>query len=479
MSLKNETIKGTIWSSIEKISFLGIQFILQIVLARLLTPKDYGIIGILAVFIAVSNTFIDSGFTSALIQKKDRTEVDFSTAFYFNLVISMICYSILYFSAPYIAKFYQLPILTSITRVLSVSLIFMAISAVNRTKLQIKLDFKTQAKASLTSAILSGIIGIYLAYKGFGVWALVAQQVSNSLFNMLFMFVLIRWKPLFVFSFTSFRKMFSYGMNLMFSNLLDNIYINFRPLIIGKFFSASTLGLYSRAYQFASFPVNMSNSIFVRVAFPLFSKVQDDLTKLLNIYRKFLKIIFGIYIPIIFCLFLVSRPFIIVFLGNKWSGSIVLLRILSLAFMFSCFTNINASLLLSKGYSNIVLKLNLIRKAIAISIFFIMLPFGLNAICWGIFIYGLISLFLGMFFVNKNFNLNYKIQIFDILPIYIVSIICTIISYLMFMSIISNILQLILLTVSFGTLYLSISWFFKFDFLTEGINLLNKKLLNK
>ena len=388
-------------------------------------------------------------------------------------------YIILFFSAPYIAKFYDIPILTSVSRILTISLIFTALSAVNRTKLQINLDFKTQAKASLTSVILSGVLGIFLAYKGFGVWALVVQQVSNSFFNMVLMFVLIRWKPLFVFSVNSFKKMFSYGMNLMFSHLLDNIYINFRPLIIGKFFNASTLGLYSRAYQFASFPVNMSNSIFGRVAFPLFSKVQDDLIKLVTIYRKFLKIIFGIYVPVILCLFLVSKPFILIFLGDKWIGSVILLKILSIAFIFSCFTNINVSLLLSKGYSNIVLKLNFIRKIIAISIFFIMLPFGLNAICWGIFIYGLLSMFLGMFFVNKIFKISYKIQIFDILPIYLISIICTIVSSLIVISIASNILQLIVSIFLFSIMYLILSWLLKFDFFMEAINLLNSKILNK
>ena len=183
MSLKNETIKGTFWSSVEKLSFLGAQFFLQIILARLLTPNDYGIVGILAVFIAISNTFIDCGFTSALIQNQKRTEIDFSTAFYFNLVISLFIYVLLFVSSPYIANFYDLPILKTVTRVLALVLPISAVSAVNRTKLQIKVDFKTQTIATLTSILLSGFIGIILAYEGFGVWALVAQMVLNSLFN--------------------------------------------------------------------------------------------------------------------------------------------------------------------------------------------------------------------------------------------------------------------------------------------------------
>ena len=240
MSLKNDTIRGTFWSSVEKLSLLGMQFFLQVILARLLTPYDYGIVGILAVFIAISNTFIDCGFTAALIQNQKRTETDFSTAFYFNFIVSVICYTILFLAAPYIASFYKLPILTSVTRVLTLVLPISAIAAVHRTKLQIKVDFKTQAKATLTSITLSGIIGIILAYKGFGVWALVTQMIFNSVFNTIFLFVLVKWFPKEKFSISSFTKMYSFGIKLLLANLIDVFYFNMYPLIIGKFFSPAT-----------------------------------------------------------------------------------------------------------------------------------------------------------------------------------------------------------------------------------------------
>ena len=474
MSLKTETIKGTFWSSVEKISLLGIQFVLQIVLARLLTPKDYGIIGILVVFIAISNTFIDSGFTSALIQNKDRTETDYSTAFYFNLIISIICYIILCFSAPYIAQFYNLPILTSVTRVLAVSLIFMALSAVNRTKLQIKLDFKTQAKASLSSVILSGILGIYLAYKGFGVWALVAQQISNSFFNMLLMFFLIRWKPLFVFSINSFKNMYSYGVKLLISNLLDNFYFNIRPLIIGKLFSVSILGLYSRAYQFAGFPISLSGTIFGRVAFPLFSKIQDDFQKLFNAYCRFLKIVNGIYIPLILLLCAVSKQVIIIVLGYQWIDATILLRILSLAFVFDSFTNINNSLFLAKGYSNIALKLNFIKKVIALTILLISIPFGIIAICWGSVIYGAIAGFLGMLFVKKIFKVGFKVQLWDIIPIFVIAGLSAVLAYFTTLQFNNMYIQLLMaLFVAFIT-YTFFAYKLKFEIWNESIKLIKK-----
>ena len=479
MSLKTETIKGTIWSSIEKFSLLGIQFVLQIVLARLLTPADYGIIGILAVFIAISNTFIDSGFTSALIQKKDRTEKDFSTAFYFNLVISIICYMVLFFAAPYIAEFYKLPILTVVTRVLAVTLIFMALSAVNRTKLQINLDFKTQAKASLTSVILSGTLGIILAYKSFGVWALVVQQVSNAFFNMLLMFLLIRWKPLFVFSIISFKRMFAYGIKLLVSNLLDNFYFNIRPLIIGKIFSVSILGLYSRAYQFAGLPMSLSGTIFGRVAFPLFSRIQNDFNQLFNAYCRFLKIVNGIYIPLILFLCAVSKQVIIIVLGYKWIGSIILLRILALAFVFDSFTNINVNLFLATGYSNVVLKLNFIKKIIAIIILIISIPFGIIAICWGSVIYGIIAGFLGMLFVKKVFKIGFKVQLWDIMPIFLVSVVSAIFAYFTTLFFDNIYIQLIMALLTIIIVYSFFAYKLKFDVWNESIKLINKLLLNR
>ncbi len=479
MSLKNDTIKGTFWSSIEKFSLLGIQFVLQIVLARLLTPIDYGIIGILAVFIAISNTFIDSGFTSALIQKKDRTETDFSTAFYFNLFISIICYGILFIFAPYIAQFYNLQILTSVTRVLSLSLIFMALSAVNRTKLQINLDFKTQAKASLTSVILSGVLGIILAYKGFGVWALVAQQVSNTFLNMILMFFLIRWIPLGAFSIKSFKTMFSYGVKLLMSNLLDNIYFNIRPLIIGKLFSVSTLGLFSRAYQFACFPINVSSGIFGRVIFPLFCKVQNDFDKLFNFYCRFLKIVNGIYFPIVLCLCAVSEPFILIVLGDKWVESVILLRILSAAFVLNCFTYVNVYLFLSKGYSNITLKLNIIKKIIALSILFITVPFGITIVCWGTFAYGMIAAFLGMLFVKKIFKIGFKVQLWELLPTFLVAGFSALLAYFTTL-IFNNIYVQLIMAISVAfIIYTFCAYKLKFDIWVESVKIVNKILLNK
>ena len=476
MSLKNETIKGTFWSSVEKLSFLGTQFVLQVILARLLTPTDYGIVGILAVFIAIANTFVDCGFTSALIQNQKRTETDFSTAFYFNLFVSLICYAILFFSAPYIASFYKLPILTSVTRILALVLPISAISAVNRTKLQIKVDFKTQTKATLFSVILSGIVGIILAYEGFGVWALVAQMVLNSMFNTILLFVLVKWFPKEKFSIHSFKRMYDFGIKLLLTSLTDVFYFNMYPLIIGKFFTPAALGFYSRGYQFASIPNKLSTSILSRVTFPIFSRVQDDLKKLFDIYRKYLRIISSLYAPIVFLLCALAKPVMIVLLGDKWAGAIVIMQILCMACIFDCVTNVNLNLLYVKGYTNIILKLNVIKKIIAFTILFVFLRWGVIGLCWGQVLYGQIAIFLNTYYTKKILGLSYGIQMKDILPIYFVAAISASCAYMITFLDINNLLQLIIAIPLATIVYILLAYILKFEIIIE---LKNKYIIQK
>jgi len=429
MSLKSQAIRGTLWSAAEKFSLMGIQFILQIILARLLTPSDYGIIGILAVFLAIANTFIDCGFTSALIQNQRRTETDFSTAFYFNILIALSFYLLLFFTAPYIALFYKLPILKEVTRVIALVLPFSALSAVNKTKLQIKVDFKTQAKASLSAVIISGLIGIVLAYKGFGVWSLVTQSVSNALLNTIFLFFLLRWKPLFIFSFESFKKMYSFGIKLLGSNLLDTLYFNMYPLIIGKLFSPADLGFYSRALQFASLPSGVSSSILSRVTFPVLSQVQNDFERLFRIYRKYLRIASSLYAPVMAGICAVAQPLILVLIGAKWLNSVPLLRILCLACIFDCVTSVNINLLYVKGYTNVVFNLNIVKKAIAFIILLLFLRWGVAGLCWGQVVYAQIAVFLNTYYTKKILGLGYMLQMKDILPIYLVAALSAFIAY--------------------------------------------------
>ena len=250
-SLKQKTISGVLWSCVERFSVQCIQFVIMVII---LLPSDYGMIGMLAIFIAIAQTLIYSGFSNALIQKKDRSEIDYSTVFYFNIVVGIILYFILFFSSPLIARFYNTPELTGLTRVLALNLFINSLAVVQRAILSIKIDFKTQAKASFSAAIISGIVGIVMAYTGFGVWSLAVQTVLNAFVNTVLLWIFSKWIPLKVFSFESFKKLFAFGSKLLASGLLDTIYRNIYTIVIGKKFASTDLGYFTRADQFAQFP---------------------------------------------------------------------------------------------------------------------------------------------------------------------------------------------------------------------------------
>ena len=253
-SLKQKTLSGVLWSCVERFSVQGIQFVIMVIMARILLPSDYGMIGMLAIFIAIAQTLIDSGFSNALIQKKDRSEIDYSTVFYFNIAVGIVLYFILFFSSPLIARFYNTPELTGLTRVLALNLFINSLAVVQRAILSIKIDFKTQAKASFSAAIISGIVGIVMAYTGFGVWSLAVQTVLNAFVNTVLLWIFSKWIPLKVFSFESFKKLFAFGSKLLASGLLDTIYRNIYTIVIGKKFASTDLGYFTRADQFAQFP---------------------------------------------------------------------------------------------------------------------------------------------------------------------------------------------------------------------------------
>ena len=297
-SLKHQAIKGVMWSAVERFSVQGIQFILTIIIARLVLPSDYGLIAMLNIFLAIARVIVDSGFSSALIQKQDRTETDFSTVFYFNIFISIGFYLLLYISAPYIASFYREPDLSPVTRWIGLNIVISGFSVVQRAKLTINVDFKRQAKASFAAVLISGVIGILLAYKGWGVWALVVQTLSSSLLNTLLLWMFAKWVPKWEFSKESFNTLFSFGSKLLLSGLLHTIYINLYSLVIGRRYTSMDVGFYNRAYQFASFPSINIVEIINRVIFPIQCEIQDDNECLKKSFLKYLKMSCFIVFPL-------------------------------------------------------------------------------------------------------------------------------------------------------------------------------------
>ena len=295
------------WSSIDRFTTQGIQFVFSILIARLLSPSDYGVVAMLGIFLAVSQTFVDSGFGVALIRKIDRTDTDFSTVFYFNIAVGLFFYAVLWLASPYIAAFYDIPLLEDVTKVVALTLVFSSFSGVQSAKLTIAIDFKTGAKISVTVTLLSGAVGLWIAYRGYGVWALVVQSVSGSLMRTALLWLFVRWMPKLVFSWRSFREMFSFGSKLLTSRLLDTVYNNVYTLVIGRCFSSATLGVYSRADSLAQYPSFNLTSVLQGVTFPVLCSIQNEPERLADIYKRFLRLSAFVVFPLMVGLAAVAR----------------------------------------------------------------------------------------------------------------------------------------------------------------------------
>lgn len=405
-----------LWSAVERFSVQGVQFLIMIVMARLLTPHDYGLIGMLAIFIAVAQSLIDSGFSQALIRKQDRTEADNNTVFYFNIVVSILLYLIFYVLAPLVADFYNTPQLCLVMRVVCLSIIFNSLAVVQRALLTIKIDFKTQAKAALTAAVVSGIVGIAMAYHGFGVWSLVTQQLLNLGVNTTLLWLLSRWRPRLVYSWQSFHEMFAFGSKLLASGLLDTVYRNIYPIVIGKLFSASSLGHYTRAHQFSDFPSSNLTGIIQRVTYPILCEIQNDDARLAGIYSRFLKLSAFVIFPLMIGLSSVSKPFVNIVLGPQWEFCGQLLQIICFSMMWYPIHAINLNLLQVKGRSDLFLRLEFIKKTLGVTVLCVTAPFGLIVMCYGSIFNSLVALAINTYYTGKLINVGFFRQMRDLLP---------------------------------------------------------------
>lgn len=473
-SLKSKTVSGILWSAVERFSLQGVQFIINIIMARLLLPSDYGMMGMLAVFLQISQTFIDGGFTNALIQRKSRSEADFSTVFYFNIIVAFLFYILIFLSAPLIAAFYNMPDLKNVARVISLSLIISSLSAVHKTKLTIDINFKTQSKISLTAAFISGVIGIWMAYENFGVWALVTQTLVNSILQTGLYYLFSHWFPLRIFSWVSFKALFSFGSKLLASSLIHTVYYNLYSIVIGKKFSAADLGYYTRAEQFAVFPSSNVNSIISRVTFPILSGIQDDDERLAFVYRKYIRLASFVIFPLMIGLAVLAKPLIILLLTEKWFGIVVLLQILCLDWMLDHLSVINLNLLYVKGRSDWALRLEVIKKMIATIILFVSIPLGIVGMCWGRVLYSVIATYLNSYYTKSLIGLSLGTQIKDILPSLMIAVLMGIIVYGSTMLLSNVILQLLVGFIVGAGCYFIISKLFRMDSLVELFSLIKR-----
>ena len=472
-TLKQKTTKGLFWSSVERFSNQGVQFVFSIILARLLSPSDYGIIAMVTIFFAVAQSFVDSGFSNALIRKTDRVEEDLSTCFYFNIGVGIIAYIVLFLIAPLVASFYNQPILSPIIRITGLGVVLNSLCVVQQALFTIKIDFKSQAKVTLSATIISGVVGVVLAYQGYGVWALVWQGVVLSLVRMGLLWLMSKWRPTTGFSKSSFNYLFGYGSKLLASGLLDTIYNNIYPIVIGKFYTPVQLGNYSRALSFAQLPSSNITSILQRVTFPVLSTIQDDIPRLQANYRRLLKLSAFIVFPLMTGLAAVAFPMIRIILTPKWEGCSLYLQIICFALMLYPIHAINLNLLQVKGRSDLFLRLEVIKKIVGVCIMCITIPLGITAMCIGMVASSLIALFINTFYTGKLIDIGYLKQMCDLLPIFINSLLMGGVVFITIQFIMNDFFKLMVGGIIGGLYYLLSSYIFTRDEAAELKVLLN------
>ncbi len=392
---------GFIWSLLENFSLSGIRFIIGVLMARMLVPSDYGMIGMLTVFMAVSDLLINGGLSSALNKMPQRTEKDFCTAFLFNLSIAFFLYGALFFCAPLIADFYRIPLLESLTRVFSLTLIINALSVIPMTKLQIELSFRTISVINLVVAIVNGIAGVSMAFNGYGVWALVYSTIIANSIRVLILLALVRWIPTGFFSYASFKSMFSYGGKLLLGLLVETLYSNIYPLVIGKVYSAEALGYYSRARGYADLPAATFTMMVYRVCFPAFCAQNSDREKMLVSYAGVMRKVAYIIFLVMILLLTLAKPLIVVVVTAKWLDSAPLLQILCLAALFLPVLEVNISLIKALGDASAVLKIQFVSKAAGVLVLALTLHYSVTVMCWGAAIISLLTAVVNFIWTRK------------------------------------------------------------------------------
>jgi len=384
-------------------------------------PSDYGIIGMTGLFIAVSQVFIYSGFGSALIRKKNCTQVDYSTIFYFNFFVSIICSIIILFTAQYISNFFNEPELKNILIVLGFGLIINSLGIIQVTVLTKNVNFKLQTKITIISTVCSGVIGIFFAYKGFGAWSLVFKTITGYFFSVVLLWILNKWRPIWAFSWKSLKEMFSFSSKLLAASLLGMIYNNIYLLVIGKFFSSTELGYYTRADHFRKLPSENIESVISRVTYPVLSQLQDDDKKLKETYIKLIKVSTFITFNLMVGMAAIAEPMILSLIGEKWLPSVIYLQMLCFVGMMYPLHSLNLTILNVKGRSDIFLKLDIIKKLFAVPVILLGILFGMKILLLGMMVNTIIAYYINSYYSGKLINFPLREQILHITPSLIIS----------------------------------------------------------
>lgn len=421
--LKQKTISSILWSLVQRFGVMIISFCANLVLARLLTPDDYGVIGMLLIFISVSNTFIDGGFGTALIQKKEPTQEDYSTIFFWNIFISVILTSILYISSPLISEFYRLPLLSDVLKVMGTVLVINAFSVVQTNILQKKFEFKKLATINIIANIAASILAIVLALRGFGVWSLVFRYLSCSLVISIILWITTKWKPMLTFKFKSFRTLGKFGGMVLLANLVETIYTEFQGLVIGRAFSAKDLGYYTQAKRLEEIPTLGISSAVNQASFPMYARLQDNKVALSLAVRKYVRALSLLVIPLYFLFILVAEPLITILFTEKWIESVDLFKILCLVGMIYPINTVNTNVIKSLGKGKLYFNLQLCKRVLGIALILFSVRYGLSAMMWSLVITSYIIFIVNAIFSDKLIGYSFIRQIGDAFMPFAISII--------------------------------------------------------
>jgi O-antigen/teichoic acid export membrane protein len=421
-SLKSKTTSGLIWNFVEKFSVTAGQFVVGVILARLLTPEDFGLVGMLSIFIAFSQTFVQSGLGAGLIQKQERTDIDFSSVFVFNLVVSLVIYLLLFIVAPLIAEFYERPQLTNLTRVLSITLIFGALSIVQRTKLTIEMDFKTHAKVNAVSLAVGGFFSISAALYGLGVWALIINTLLIAGAQSVGYWMIGNWSFSLTFSWESFKNLFGYGSKLLAASLYAKSLQEIYNIIIGKAYNATQLGFYTQTKKIGDLSASTLTSILQKVTFPLLSSLQNNTERMVSIFRRLIKMVAFITIPSMVLIAVLAEPIIGFLLGVKWMPVVPLLQWYCFVKIFYPIGAVNLNILKATGRSDLFLMSDLLKLPFVIVALIITIPISVEAMVIGQVVAATFSSFINAYFPGKIYGYGYFSQLKDMLPFIAASI---------------------------------------------------------
>lgn len=474
-NVKNKTISGLFWRFMERCGAQGVNFVVTIILARLLAPELYGTVALVTVFTAILQIFVDSGMGNALIQKKDADDVDFSSVFYFNMVMCLLLYALMFFAAPYIAEFYAKPELVKVVRVMSLTLVISGVKNIQQAYVSRNMLFKKFFFSTLGGTIAAAVVGIGMAYAGFGVWAIVAQDLTNKLIDTVVLWFTVKWRPKLLFSFKRLKGLISYGWKLLISGLIDSVYNNIRQLIIGRVYSSADLGLYNKGQQIPSTVVNNINVSIDSVLFPAMSSQQEDKEQIKKMTRRSIKTSSYIMWPLMMGLAFTATTVVSLLLTDKWLGAVLYLRVFCITYAFYPIHTANLNAIKAMGRSDLFLVLEIIKKTIGLVSMLATIWISVEAMAYSLLFVSVVSQFVNSYPNRKLLGYSYIEQMKDILPSIMLSLVaCLCITPLNFI-VMPKILKLCIQVIIAAAVYITLSKLFKMEAFEYIINIVKSR----